>query len=75
MSTVPPENKAQFKYDVITRFVSVRCVKSFGVRVRVVVLNATFNNMSVISWRSALLEEITGIPGEHHLHFVPVASH
>jgi hypothetical protein len=75
MSTVPPENKAQFKHDVITRFVSVRCVKSFGVRVRVVVLNATFNNMSVISWRSALLVEITGIPGENHLHFVPVASH
>jgi hypothetical protein len=47
MSTVPPENKVQFKHDVITRFVSVRCAKSFGVMVRVVVINATFNNMSV----------------------------
>jgi hypothetical protein len=29
------------------------------VRVRVVVLNATFNNISVISWRSVLLVEET----------------
>jgi hypothetical protein len=30
-------------------------------------LNATFNNISVISWRSVLLAEETGVPGEHHL--------
>jgi len=35
------------------------------------VFNATFNNISVISWWSVLLEE-TGGPGENHL---PVASH
>jgi hypothetical protein len=29
------------------------------------VLNATFNNISVISWLSVLLEE-TGAPGEDH---------
>jgi hypothetical protein len=29
-----------------------------------VVLNATFNNISVISWQSVLLVEETGIPGE-----------
>jgi hypothetical protein len=29
-------------------------------RVRVMVLNATFNNISVISWRSVLLVEETG---------------
>jgi prepilin signal peptidase PulO-like enzyme (type II secretory pathway) len=29
------------------------------------VLNANFNNMSVISWRSVLLEE-TGVLGENH---------
>jgi len=34
-------------------------------------LNATFKNMSVISWRSVLLEK-TGVPGENHR---PVASH
>jgi hypothetical protein len=31
-----------------------------------VVLNATFNNISVISWRSVLLVEETRVPGEKH---------
>jgi hypothetical protein len=30
------------------------------------VFNATFNNISVISWRSILLVEETGGPGENH---------
>ena len=30
------------------------------------VFNATFNNISVISWRSGLLKEETGRPGEKH---------
>jgi hypothetical protein len=30
------------------------------------VLNVTFNNISVISWWSVLLEEETGIPRENH---------
>ena len=29
-------------------------------------LNATFNNISVLSWRSVLLVEETGVPGENH---------
>jgi hypothetical protein len=37
-----------------------------GMRVRVMVFNATFNNMSVISWLSVLLMEETGVPGENH---------
>jgi hypothetical protein len=36
------------------------------IRVRVMVLNTTFNNISVISRRSGLLEEETGVPGENH---------
>ena len=36
------------------------------------VINATFNNISVISWRSVLLVAETGEPGENHR---PVASH
>jgi hypothetical protein len=36
------------------------------------VLNATFNNISVISWWSVLLVEETGAPGENHR---PAASH
>ena len=30
------------------------------------VFNATFNNISVISWQSVLLVEVTGVPGENH---------
>jgi hypothetical protein len=36
------------------------------------VLNATFNNISVRSWRSVLLVEEIGVPGENHW---PAASH
>ena len=36
------------------------------------VFNATFNNISAISWRSVLLVEETGGPGENHR---PVGSH
>jgi hypothetical protein len=36
------------------------------------VLNATFSNISAISWRSVLLVEETGVPGESYR---PVASH
>jgi hypothetical protein len=33
---------------------------------RFMVFNATFNNISVISWWSFLLVEETGVPGENH---------
>jgi len=36
------------------------------------VFNATFNNISVISWRSVLLVEETEVHGENHQ---PAASH
>ena len=36
------------------------------------VFNAIFNNMSVISWRSFLLVDEIGVPGENHR---PVVSH
>jgi hypothetical protein len=45
---------------------------SWMFRFRFMVLNATFNNISVISWRSVLLVEETGLPGENHR---PAASH
>ena len=35
------------------------------------VFKATFNNITTISWRSVLLVEETGVPGENHR---PVAS-
>jgi hypothetical protein len=36
------------------------------------VFNATFNNISVISWWPVLLVEETGGPGENHL--IPVSN-
>jgi hypothetical protein len=36
------------------------------------VFNATFNNISVISWWSVLFVEETEVPGETHR---PIASH
>jgi len=35
------------------------------------VFNATFNNISVISWRSVIIVDENGVPGENHQ---PVAS-
>ena len=49
--------KTQYKY-------SQACLK--GLKVRVMKFNATFNNISVISWRSALLVEDTEVPGTNH---------
>ena len=40
--------------------------------VRIVVFNATFNNISVISWQSVLLVEETGGPEENQR---PATSH
>ena len=42
------------------------------VAVTVMVFNATFNNISVIFWRSVLLMEETGVPEVNHR---PAASH
>ena len=40
--------------------------------VRVTLFNTTFNNISVILWRSVLLVEEAGVPGENHQ---PIATH
>jgi hypothetical protein len=39
---------------------------NYRVRVRVMVLNATFNNISIISWSSVLLVDETGVPRDNH---------
>jgi hypothetical protein len=46
--------------------------KKIGLFLCLMVFNATFNNISVILWRSVVLVEETGEPGENHR---PVASH
>ena len=47
------------------------CIKIIGL-VCFMVFNTTFNNISVILWRSVLLVEETGVLGENHR---PVVSH
>jgi len=47
------------------KWLSVQSKKKY-IKVRVMVFNATFNNISVISWLSVLLMEETGISGENH---------
>jgi hypothetical protein len=37
-----------------------------GIWFRFMEFNATFNNISVILWRSVLLVEETGVPGVNH---------
>jgi hypothetical protein len=44
----------------------------YNQEVWVMVFNATFNNISVIPWRSVLLVVETVVPGENHQ---PAASH
>jgi hypothetical protein len=41
-------------------------IANTSIGVRVMVSNATFNNISVISWWSFLLVEESGIPRENH---------
>ena len=48
------------------------CNEDYIYRFRFMVFNDTFNNISVISWRSVLLMEEIGEPGENHR---PDASH
>jgi hypothetical protein len=43
-----------------------------SMQVRVMMFNATFSNISIISWRSVLLLAETEVPGENHR---PVTSH
>ena len=46
--------------------------KILQLKMMIMVFNATFNNISVITWQSVLLVEETGVPGENHRH---VTSH
>ena len=38
----------------------------YRVMVRVIMFNATFNNVSVISWRSVFFVEETRVPEKNH---------
>ena len=57
---------------IYDRIVSILFNDGICLFVCMMVLNATFNNISVISWLSVLLVDKTRGPGENHR---PVASH
>ena len=52
--------------------VSIQRKRRKGIRVKVMLFNAAFNNISAISWRSSLLVVEIGVPEENHR---PVANH
>ena len=57
----------QCTYIVYLHGVFSYIIKFVRVRVKVIVFNATFNNISVISWQSVLLVEETRVLGENLL--------
>jgi hypothetical protein len=69
---IDKKNKADFsERDLSKQFIkknhqNQRQNKISMFRVRVMVINATFNNISVILWWSLLLVEDTVVPGENH---------
>ena len=66
------EKKLDIKYNNNESTVlSISLIYFFLLFVCLMVFNATFNNISVISWRSVLLVEETEGPGENHR---PVSS-
>ena len=71
-STPPFITKVIIKKNFIYVFIVFLISSYSGFIVRVMVFNATVNYISVISWRSVVLVEETGVPGENHR---PVACH
>jgi hypothetical protein len=63
-------NSCLYAVNILTVFSAN--VTGIGIRFRVMVFNATFNNISVILWRPVLLVEKIGVLGENHR---PTASH
>ena len=66
-----PEGGGQVCVEFLIRevkhcMINVLPVGDSDMRVRVMVFNATSNNISVISWRPVLLVEETGVPRENH---------
>jgi hypothetical protein len=59
-------NGQKKKYTISVNNKSLSIIEYICIGVSVMVFNATFNSISVISWRSVLLVEETGEPGENH---------
>ena len=69
VTTPKPESAPEYMYWIKTFVRDIfksRWTYRFGLMVLFMVFNATFNNISVISWQSVLLVEETGVPEENH---------
>ena len=64
-SKTSSSNILHAKSSELTRNAPFGSVVAFR-RIRIMVFNATFNNISVISWWSVVLMDETGVPGENH---------
>ena len=53
------------KQGLLNYCIAIYNIPSFGLGVKVMVFNATFNNISVISWRFVLLVEETRVSEEN----------
>jgi hypothetical protein len=52
--------------NIKSNFVVLIATKYQKYKLRVMVFNAIFNNISAILWLSVLMVEETGVPGENH---------
>ena len=66
------EQKHMWNQKIILYYSTLLILLKYNLGLGFMVFNTTFNNISVISWRSVLLVEETGVPGENHR---PVESH
>ena len=71
LPTIYRLKKSFFNLDVFNQHLLTLKSWFFG-HVGFMIFNAIFNNILAISWRSVLMVEETGVPGENHR---PVASH
>jgi hypothetical protein len=54
------------QFCLIVLLVSTKVLKYHTIQLDIMRGHDTFNNISTISWRSVLLVEETGVPGENH---------
>ena len=66
------QNKLSLCEQVNQRAETRKAIVGSGLVLGLMVFNATFNNISAISWQSVLLLEETRVPGETHR---PAAGH
>jgi hypothetical protein len=66
---ITPLVSSNSSYNIVCIMFKILAVRSVICEVGLdwfMIFNATFNSMSIILWRSVLLVEETGVPGENH---------